>query len=286
MPLETAVLDEVPIPATARPGGRPTRLVAVLAGPAPCRRRSGRGLLSRSRAASGDMVNTALSVRARASSSRRGTRSWPPSTPRAEIEERQRDVRERFIEGLGGFPERTPLERPDHRHAGAGRLPGGDARLREPPGLLRDRQRLRAPRRHAPLPCGPRRRRAHRQRQGVRHLPARLDLHGEAGIPRPGLRPSRPGRALALLRPGPGPVAGGHRDPGAHPLRSPVPAHRPPLRPVRGLGRHPRRRLPPHPGRRGPRAPGGGRQLRRRHPGRLPGGRRSPAWRWSSPRAT
>ncbi len=70
----------------------------------------------------GDMVNDALSERARELFAERD-RTVASLDSRARIEERQQYVRERFVEGLGGFPERTPLnaritrtlERDDYR---------------------------------------------------------------------------------------------------------------------------------------------------------------------------
>jgi cephalosporin-C deacetylase-like acetyl esterase len=57
----------------------------------------------------GGMVDAALSERARELWKERGEAvRHLDSTPR--IEERQRHVRERFVEALGGFPERTPLD--------------------------------------------------------------------------------------------------------------------------------------------------------------------------------
>ncbi len=177
--------------------------------------------------------------------------------------------------GPGGLPRAHAAPRADHPHPRARRLPGGDARLREPPRLPRHRERLRPPAPRPALPGRPRRGRALRQRQGLGHLPARLDLDGEAGVPRPRLRPAGAGGALALLRPRARALAGGDRHAGAHPLRPPVPADRPPLRALRALGRDPRGGLPAHPEGRRPRAAGGGRQLGGRHPGRLPRRRRA-----------
>ena len=70
----------------------------------------------------GDMVNAALSDRARELFEERD-RVVASLGSRADIEDRQRYVRDRFVEGLGGFPDRTPLnaritrtlERDDYR---------------------------------------------------------------------------------------------------------------------------------------------------------------------------
>jgi cephalosporin-C deacetylase-like acetyl esterase len=56
----------------------------------------------------GDMVNAALSERARELFEERD-RAVARLDSRAGIEERQRYIRDRFVEGLGGFPDRTPL---------------------------------------------------------------------------------------------------------------------------------------------------------------------------------
>jgi cephalosporin-C deacetylase-like acetyl esterase len=56
----------------------------------------------------GDMVNGSLSARARELWKERDEAVLQLDSP-ARIEERQRSVRERFVEAIGGFPERTPL---------------------------------------------------------------------------------------------------------------------------------------------------------------------------------
>jgi cephalosporin-C deacetylase-like acetyl esterase len=56
----------------------------------------------------GDMVNAALSERARELFDERD-RTLAALDSRAGVEERQRYVRDRFLEALGGFPDRTPL---------------------------------------------------------------------------------------------------------------------------------------------------------------------------------
>ena len=56
----------------------------------------------------GEMVNSALSERASELWKQRDEAVLRLDSP-ARIEERQRYVRERFVEALGGFPERTPL---------------------------------------------------------------------------------------------------------------------------------------------------------------------------------
>ncbi len=56
----------------------------------------------------GEMVNAALSERARGLFEQRD-RAVADLDSRTAVEKRQRDVRDLFIEGLGGFPPRTPL---------------------------------------------------------------------------------------------------------------------------------------------------------------------------------
>ena len=120
MKLETSVLDEV---LTRRPATRrcvPLGIAALLALSSGTAARAADPL--EVVGGLGDMVNAALSERARELFEQRdGVVANLDS--RADIEERQRYVRERFVEGLGGFPDRTPLnpritgtlERDDYR---------------------------------------------------------------------------------------------------------------------------------------------------------------------------
>jgi len=57
----------------------------------------------------GDMVNAALSVRARELFDERARAVRALESP-ADVRERQRHIRDSFLAGLGGFPDRTPLD--------------------------------------------------------------------------------------------------------------------------------------------------------------------------------
>ena len=119
-------------------------------------------------------------------------------TPEA-VRQRQTEIRAKFLEALGDFPEKTPLNarvvgtdqrdgyrvekviyesRPDHHVTAILYLPEADPPVPRRPGAVR------------PQP----------QRQGGRDLSARLHPPGQERHGRPLLRPDRPGRAAPAAR--------------------------------------------------------------------------------------
>ena len=183
---------------------------------------------------------------------------------------RQREIRGKFVEALGGFPEKTPLKarvvgtdvrdgyrvekviyesRPDHHVTAIFYLPGGQGAV---------------PRRADAL-------RPQRQRQGRGAVPARLHPAGEERPRGALLRPHRPGRAAAAARPRRQAGHPGQHD-RAHDGRRRRPARRPEHRELPHLGRHPQPRLPREPAGDRPEAARLHRLLRRRHADVVPDG--------------
>ncbi len=82
------------------------------------------------------------------------------TTPEA-VAEYQKRMHEKFVEAIGGLPERTPLERTGYGHDPAARLPRGEGHLREPAEALRDgalflpdAERFKPPYPGVLVPCG------------------------------------------------------------------------------------------------------------------------------------
>ncbi len=177
---------------------------------------------------------------------------------RARIEERQRYIRERFVESLGGFPDRTPL----------------NARITRT--LERDEYRVEMLV-YESLPGFYVTANVYVPKDGTPPHPAVLGVAGHSAngkasstyqhvwisLAKRGfvvLAFDPPGQGerslyfdpeLGRSRVGIGTLPGGDRDARAHTVRPPVPSERAPLRALRALGRDSCNRLPPDPGRRG-----------------------------------
>ena len=132
-----------------------------------------------------------------------------------------------------------------------GRLPRRQARVREPPGRLRERAPLRARRTRREEAGGAARLWPRGDRQGPPALPADRRPPGAPGLRRPVLGPGRAGRAQPVLGPRAGKEPLQPRLRRARGARQPRDARRHQPRALHGLGRDARGRLPAGAERRG-----------------------------------